>query len=122
MVAAAMPAQGDRKKREERERQSADARRPPQQRTFVKSTTPTFFQGLADLGRVGRQVQVGAVGLQVADGTVPACHAEALDEQPCKHEGRKAQCAAADDHHLHQSNVLLAGFDLQSFLLHHVLD
>lgn len=61
--------------------------------TFIKSTPLTFFQGLSDLGWVSRQVKVGAVGLQVSNGTVPTSHAEALDEQLCKQEKKNLECS-----------------------------
>lgn len=54
----------------------------------------TFLQCFSNLDGVSRQVKVGVVGLQVANGAVSPCHAEALDEQLCREEGEKVQWAA----------------------------
>lgn len=54
----------------------------------------TFLQCLSNLDGVSRQVKVGVVGLQVANGAVSPCHAEALYEQLCREEGERVQWAA----------------------------
>lgn len=46
----------------------------------------TFLYGLSDLIGVLGEVQVCHVGLQVADRTLPSCHAESLYGQICQEE------------------------------------
>lgn len=44
----------------------------------------TLLYRLGDFSRILGEVEVGHVGLQVANGALPSCHAESLDGQICE--------------------------------------